>query len=125
LKKFLPIFDRDFYINPVTVDEEVRRGMFNVIDHRSGYKVDFVVKKNSSYRKHEFERRTRNEILGVTAWLVSVEDLIISKLIWIQDIQSDKQIDDIRNLMQNLTLDIPYIRKWIKELDLKTFGIVI
>lgn len=124
--KFLPIFDRYFYINPKTVDEEVRRrGMFNAIDHRSGYKVDFVVRKNSEYRRLEFGRRTRNEILGVSTWLVTVEDLIISKFIWIQDIQSDKQLEDIRNLLENLTVDVPYVKRWIKELNLNTFDILL
>jgi hypothetical protein len=125
LESFLPLFERNFYINPITVNEEIRRrGMFNVIDHRSGYKIDFVVKKNSSYRRLEFERRNRSEILGVAAWLVSAEDLVISKLIWIQDIQSEKQMEDIRNLMENLSLDTLYIQKWIKELNLKTFDIL-
>ena len=46
VKNFLTIFNNNFYINPQTVTEEItRRGMFNVIDHRSGYKIDFVVKK--------------------------------------------------------------------------------
>ena len=122
LHKFLSLFDSNFYINPRTVDEETRRRwMFNVIDHRSGYKIDFVVKKNSTYRRTEFERRVRSELLGIDAWLVSVEDLVLSKLIWVQEVQSDKQFEDIKNLLENTTIDLHYMKRWIRELNLNTF----
>ena len=97
--------------------------MFNAIDHRSGYKIDFIVRKSSPYRKLEFERRSRSKILGFDVWLVSAEDLIISKLIWIQDIQSDKQREDIQSLLENPEININYIKIWIKELNLKTLDI--
>jgi len=32
--------------------------MFNVIDHRSGFKIDFIIKKDSEYRWLEFSRKT-------------------------------------------------------------------
>lgn len=60
LDAFLSLFDDTFYINHDTVRHEVtRQGMFNVIDHRTGFKVDFIVRKNSRYRLHEFGRRQR------------------------------------------------------------------
>lgn len=125
LKSFLSIFDSNFYLHEPTVSEEVRKkGMFNVIDHRSGYKIDFVVKKNSPYRKLEFERRTRSNVLGFDAWLVSLEDLVISKIIWIQDIQSERQINDIKSLLENDKINRDYLLKWIKELNLNTFNLI-
>jgi hypothetical protein len=124
IDKFLRIFAQNFHVNPKTVSEEIqRRGMFNVIDERSGYKIDFVVKKNSPYRKLEFERRRKTEVMGIWAWMVSAEDLILSKIIWIQEIQSDKQAEDIRNL-KDLDLDWAYINRWINALNLKTFGLI-
>jgi hypothetical protein len=56
--------------------------MFNVIDFKSGFKVDFTVLKSDLYRVTEFERKRRSIVLGVEAWIVSVEDLITSKIIW-------------------------------------------
>lgn len=125
VKNFLTIFNNNFYINSQTVAEEIsRRGMFNAIDHRSGYKIDFVVKKNIAYRKLEFVRRRKAKVMNVDAWLVSPEDLIISKFIWIQQIQSDKQAEDIRNLLANVSIDIGYVKSWIKELNLMTFDLI-
>ena len=126
IDSFCAIFETDFYLHKPGVMEEVkRRGMFNAIDRRSGYKIDFVVKKNIGYRKVEFERKIRSKVFGFETWMVSPEDLIISKLIWIQELQSEKQLDDIKNLMESNSLDLSYMRKWMAELELKTFNIVI
>lgn len=125
LESFLEIFSTDFYFHRPAIEAEVRRReMFNVIDHRSGYKIDFVVKKNSPFRKEEFQRKRRSVIFGFETWLVSVEDLILSKLIWIQQLQSERQMEDIQNLLENETLDLNYIRKWINELQLETFNLI-
>ena len=125
LDSFISIFDYNFYIHKAVIKEEVqRRGMFNVIDHQSGYKIDFVVRKNTSYRKLEFDRRIRSEVLGFNAWFVSPEDLIVSKLIWIQELKSEKQLDDIRNLLERPNLDFVYIKNWVKELNLNTFDVL-
>ncbi|MEX2231962.1 MAG: DUF6036 family nucleotidyltransferase [Cyclobacteriaceae bacterium] len=125
IETFLQIFSPNFYFHRPGIEEEIRRrGMFNVIDHRSGYKIDFVVKKNTPYRKVEFERKRQAVIFGFETWLVSAEDLILSKLIWIQELQSEKQIEDIKNLFENSTLDLSYIKRWIKELNLETFNLI-
>lgn len=124
LNSFYEIFKDQFYLHKPSVEEELhRKGLFNAIDNRSGLKIDFVVRKNSPFRKTEFERRTRQKLFGHEAWLVSVEDLILSKLIWIQEIQSDRQKEDIRSLLEN-TVDRAYLNKWIQELKLNTFGIL-
>jgi hypothetical protein len=125
IDKFCRIFAEGAYIDKLTVEEEVkRRGMFNVIDHRTGYKIDFMVKKFDEYRENEFQRRIRDESLGFPAWFVSIEDLILSKLIWIQEYQSDKQKEDILNLLDNETANIGYIKKWCYNLDLQTFNLI-
>ncbi len=124
IDSFASIFDKNFYFHKPTVEEEIkRRGMFNVIDHRSGYKIDFVIRKNSPYRQLEFKRKVRSNALSFETWLVTPEDLILSKLIWIQEIQSEKQIDDIKNLMERSDLDNSYIKTWINELKLNTFDL--
>lgn len=121
---FCKIFESGFYIDPETVQEEVkRRGMFNVIDHQTGYKIDFIIRKNSEYRLLEFERRNRTNVYGFDIWLVSIEDLILSKLVWIQELQSERQINDIQNLLENDTVDHAYIHHWCQKLDLQTFNI--
>lgn len=124
IDKFIKIFKDHFYIYKPTVEEEVRRkGMFNVIDNRTGYKADFIILKDNEYRQLEFSRRKRTTVLGFEAWVVSIEDLIISKLIWTQQLQSNRQIDDIQNLLENPTIDKEYLLFWCKKLNLNTFNL--
>ena len=96
--------------------------MFNIIDHQSNYKADFIILKNEPYRFTEFERRRLIDFLDIKLYLVSPEDLIISKIIWIQELQSGLQIEDIKVLSGIKNLDWDYINKWITSLTLNTFG---
>ena len=57
-------------------------------------------------------------------FIVSAEDLLISKLIWIQDFQSGLQIEDIKSLLQYKNIDMPYIHLWIEKLKLNTFKLI-
>ncbi|TSA25971.1 MAG: hypothetical protein D4R67_08920 [Bacteroidetes bacterium] len=125
LDDFLELFKSGYYLSEETVREEIRRkGMFNVIDHRSGLKVDFIIRKDTEYRRLEFSRKTLKIIENVQVWMVSPEDLVISKLEWIQQLKSERQIQDIRMLMALAGLDVDYIRHWCKKLNLKTFDIL-
>ncbi len=122
---FLSIFKENYYFNENTIREETQRqGMFNVIDYKTGFKVDFIVKKETEYRKNEFSRRRRIEIDDIEVWIVSPEDLIISKLYWIQKFESEKQKNDIENLLSMTTLDIDYIRLWCKKMNLNTYKLI-
>lgn len=125
IDRFCKIFATGFYIDTLTVQEEVKkRGMFNVIDFETGYKIDFIVRKNSTYRQLEFSRRVPTNAYGFDVWIVSIEDLIISKIAWIQELQSDRQIDDIKNLLLNPIADKTYIRLWCQNLDFNTFNLL-
>jgi hypothetical protein len=125
VESFSEIFKENFYFHRPSVEEEIsRQGMFNVIDFKSGFKVDFIVLKSDLYRVTEFERKRRSIVLGVEAWIVSVEDLIISKIIWANQMFSNQQIMDIENLLENTDLDREYLSFWCKKLRLDTFNFI-
>ena len=122
---FFSIFDESYYINKDAAKQEIARsGMFNVIDHSTGFKVDFIVRKKTLYRNLEFRRRKKIQIGDLDVWIVTPEDLIISKIAWIQQLQSDKQMEDIKNLLAIPGIDRNYIRNWSKELNLNTFDLL-
>ena len=64
------------------------------------------------------------ELFGKTIYVVSPEDLIISKLIWIQDLQSAVQMEDIKNLVLSDNLDWAYIDFWVGKLRLNSFNLL-
>jgi len=125
LDNFLCLFRKGYYIDETTVKEETyNRGMFNVIDHQTGLKIDFILRKNTEYRRHEFSRRVQKIIDESPVYFVSPEDLVISKLEWIQQLRSDKQVNDILLLMSLPNIDKKYIYYWCKFLNLDTFGLI-
>lgn len=125
VEMFSEIFGEGFYIHKESISEEIkRRGMFNVIDFESGEKIDFIVRKNTEFHRNEFERRGKVNTFGFEVWVVSLEDLIISKLSWIQQIQSDTQLTDISNLLENPALDKQYVENWIEKLNLNTYNLL-
>ncbi len=103
-------------------DAVLDKTMFNIIDHKSGYKADFIILKNEPYRITEFERRRLIDFLDMKIYVVSPEDLLLSKIIWAQESESSMQFDDIRLLSSLDTLDRQYIDRWIEMLNLNTFG---
>jgi hypothetical protein len=125
INKFIKIFEEGFYIYEEGIEEEViNRRMFNVIDNGSGFKIDFIVRKNTDFHRNEFNRRQQKRAFGFKPWVVSIEDLIISKLNWIQDLKSDTQISDIENLLSVPDIDKEYIEKWCEKLNLNTYNLI-
>ena len=125
LDSFSEIFKENFYFHKPSVEEEIsRQGMFNIIDFKSGAKVDFIILKHDIYRELEFTRKSRNVISDVEAWVVSLEDLVISKLIWANQMFSSQQIMDIEGLIDSPDLDREYVKLWCKKLRLDTFKLI-
>ncbi len=99
IDSFVQHFEGAYYCSRDAIADAInRQSIFNVIDHASGFKADFVIRKNSTYRLAEFERRKKIDFYGIEINIVSAEDLLISKLIWIQDWQTAVQMEDIKNL---------------------------
>jgi hypothetical protein len=86
-------------------------------------KLIFVILKDEPYRRTEFSRRQTTDFYGTSVFIVTPEDLLLSKLIWIQEVQSNLQKEDILNLTALKNLDWNYISCWIKELQLDTFDL--
>jgi hypothetical protein len=125
ISTFLELFGEDFYLDADTVKIEIRKqGMFNIIDQKTSFKIDFIIRKDTEYRKLEFDRKRKNRIADFDVWMVTPEDLIISKLVWIQQLQSERQMNDIENLLDNSNLDLIYIKEWCRKLNLKTFNLI-
>lgn len=110
-----------YYVNDDTARTALRtRSMFNVIDQKTGYKADLIVRKNRPFSIEEFSRRTKGIIEGVEAHVASVEDTIVSKLEWAKAGESERQLRDVSEMLKvhRDRLDRAYIERWVRELDL-------
>ncbi len=125
VKGLVDYFKEGYYCDEDAIKEAImNKSLFNIIDFASNYKADFIILKNEPYRLAEFERRQQVNFLDMQINLVSAEDLIISKIAWIQEVQSDIQKEDMKILLTIKNIDMRYIRKWIATLKLNTFGLL-
>jgi hypothetical protein len=116
--RFVKLFEPDFYIDRDMVVDAIRnQSMFNIIHLETVIKVDFIIRKNREYRILEFNKRKKMKLEDQEISVVSLEDLIISKLYWAKDSFSEMQIKDIVSLI-DLDFDMDYVEKWCASLGL-------
>lgn len=94
--------DPEFYVSLPAAREAVRlRRPFNVIHSSSGNKIDFMVSRSDEWGRRQLDRRQRvlifPELWGYTA---APEDVILGKLLYYQEGQSDKHLRDIAAMLQ-------------------------
>ena len=121
VERFAALFQADFYCDVEDIREAVRgRSLFNILYFEKIVKVDFIVRKDAAYREEEFRRRRRLPIDGFEVWVVSAEDLILSKLVWAKDSHSELQLRDVRSVLASSPdLDAEYLCRWAKALGIE------
>lgn len=85
----------------------------------TGFKVDLIVRKACEYRQVEFARRQRVALGSLHTWIVSREDLILSKLEWSRETRSELQRRDIRDLLHG-PMDAAYLQRWAPTLGVES-----
>ena len=115
VQKLFRLFEKDFYVSQEAIKEAVaNESLFNIIDNETVFKVDLIVDKKDSFSKQQFDRRREIKIGNRTIFVISPEDLILSKLEWSQESLSEIQENDIKNIMRVLDkgLDKKYLETW-------------
>lgn len=122
IRTFVP----EFYVERGQVEYAVRhRRSFNLIHIESAFKVDLFVVRGGAYERESFRRRTRRLLdaeTNFTPYVQTPEDNILSKLDWYRQggQVSEQQWRDVLGILrvQEGALDVDYLRKWAKELQL-------
>ena len=111
----------EFLLERHTIAKAIsRRRIFNVIHVAAAVKVDIIVRKDAPYRREEFGRRREVTIDGQQMWLVSPEDLVLSKLDWSKESCSELQRRDVRCLLRDTPiLDHDYMNAWADQLGIR------
>lgn len=115
--KIVQLFQPDYYVDREAVSRAIRNtSLFNIIHLEHSVKVDFIVKKKTDYEELKFRRRILVTVDGIDLFIISKEDLIISKLQWARNSHSEFQLRDVRNLVAT-AYDRDYVAQWAEELS--------
>lgn len=115
------LFEADYYVDLEAVSLAIaERSIFNLIHNDTVIKVDCIVLKSDAYRQEEFARRKQITLGDFQTWIVSCEDLILSKLYWAKESRSEMQLRDVGNLLA-LDCDAVYLHSRALTLGVEGF----
>jgi hypothetical protein len=115
----ISMFESEYYVDRNAVARAIAdRSMFNLIHNETIIKLDCIVLKRHEYRQEEFARRRLVRLGDFETWIVSREDLILSKLYWARDSKSEIQLRDVSNLL-TFDCDMAYLNSRAEDLGVK------
>ncbi len=113
--------DTYFFDDLAARDALARRGMFNLIDTRSGDKIDFWALTDEPFDASRFSRRTRTAAFGIEFSVSAPEDTILQKLKWAAASGgSERQVRDAVGVydLHHGVLDEEYLDRWANDLGI-------
>ncbi len=113
-------FTPGFYCDEEQIADAVRRRfMCNVVSHQTGLKADFIILKDRPFDRGGFARKASREWHGAPIWVTSGEDLVLNKLIWAKESQSERQLADVRAILASGRVELSdYFNRWVVAFDL-------
>ena len=110
----------EFYLSEPAVRDAVHtRFQFNILHPTSGNKIDCIFPAANEWARTQLSRRQRLELLdGVEAYVAGPEDVILGKLWYYSDGQSEKHLRDIAGILRRLgsRVDRADVTRWSEKL---------
>lgn len=123
LQTFIAGLSGDEYYSDVdaALEAHQRQSLFNVVDLKTGWKIDMIIRKSRPFSHEEFTRRQLSEFEGVPLFVASAEDVVLSKLEWAKLGESQRQIEDAAGILKlrGDSIDRSYLHRWVRELALE------
>lgn len=112
---------RHYIALEAALEAAAQRSAFAVVDLTTGLKTDLVIRQDRPFSIAEFERRQPALIAGVPAFVVSVEDCILSKLERSKQVASERHYQDAVKVARvaGADLDRAYLSKWAEALGVQ------
>ncbi len=117
--KLLP--DAEYYADESAALEALRQQrQFNVVDRKTGWKIDLIIRKSRPFSLREFDRRETADFHGVKLAIATAEDVVLAKLEWGKRGASQRQIEDAAEILKRRAdgLDLQYVRGWVDQLEI-------
>jgi hypothetical protein len=112
----------EFYVDPHAVGQAIRAGgQFNLLQTTTADKIDFMALRYGTHCEGQLERRLKLPVLGDReAFIARPEDVILSKMEYYRQGQSEKHLRDITGILRvsGPRVDRAYIKEWAGNLGL-------
>lgn len=120
IDKFVEEFEEDYYIPRDGIWQAVSlKRMFNILNQKSIIKIDCVIRKDDEFQLEVFEQRKRVNYAGdFEVWIISKECLILSKLNWAKNTESEMQLRDVASILRN-GYDENYVKTWAEKIGVR------
>ena len=122
IERLVQEFQPEYFVDAQMVRESYQGILqFNLLHYQTGIKIDFWMTRSDAFHRSMFERRHCEAIWGQKIWICTPEDIVLHKLFWNQISPSDRQIADVKGVLQvcDKKLDWAYIHKWADQLSVK------
>ncbi|MBL8799184.1 MAG: hypothetical protein JNM56_35185 [Planctomycetia bacterium] len=83
----------------------------------SAFKIEVFILGDDSHDQERFRRRRQVRLLNRLAYILAVEDVVITKLRWAAHLNRAKDIEDVRNVVnvQGDRIDWHYVLPWCDQ----------
>ncbi len=108
----------DFILDPQMSFESVTLTTRYIIKHQSAiFTVEFFGLTDDSHDQMRFSRRVLGAVGQRKAYVLTPEDIVVTKLRWSVKAKRQKDIQDAKLVLATMhhSLDLDYIRKWCSE----------
>ncbi len=108
----------DFRLDPQVSSESVTGTTRYIMQYlgspEAPTRMEFFRLSKDEFDQQRFARRRQVKVLGRRAYLLTAEDVVVTKLRWYRALQRAKDKDDARGVIavQGDNLDWDYIRRW-------------
>jgi len=109
-----------FYVPGVEDVKTGRMRTLSVTHIETISRADLVISGSEAFDQAKFTRRRLFQLSGGAVYFASPEDVVLNKLRWRRQSQSEKQWRDVLGVLkvQGETLDFSYLFHWAEQLDL-------
>jgi len=123
LLQLLDALDPNFAVNhDAAEDAYAGRDEFNAIHRTLIFKVDFWFSTGSAFDRSRFVRAQTLEVApALIARVATPEDVIISKLLWLQQGATERSAADVRGIVRarGAQLDLAYLEEMVRGMELQ------
>jgi hypothetical protein len=116
--EFMKLLGSNFVRDPQIQFETVTGTKKIVVAEKdSGFEIEFFELSKDPHDQSRFARRRRFELLGRDVWILTPEDVLVTKLNWLHRANRGKDLLDVENVIavQGDALDWSYIEHWCDQ----------